>query len=194
MDHPTLYWNTKGEIACTDHVPAPGSERWSAERWSAMPDLGARTVRYQCQHCVETPLRSIPRQPRTPLILNVDDRPAARYARDRGLRLHGFSVANAATGQATLDLARRINPHLVLLDVHLTDMDGREVCRLLKADEATASIPVVLISSTLSARGEKPDLAEFHADLYVPEPVTPADLAARLRRVLAMAAGEIEGA
>ncbi len=194
MDHPTLYWNTKGEIACADHVPAAGSERWSAERWSAMPDLGARTVRYQCQHCVETPLRSIPRQPRTPLILNVDDRPAARYARDRGLRLHGFSVANAATGQATLDLARRINPHLVLLDVHLTDMDGREVCRLLKADEATASIPVVLISSTLSARGEKPDLAEFHADLYVPEPVTPADLAARLRRVLAMAAGEIEGA
>jgi CheY-like chemotaxis protein len=194
MDHPTLYWNTKGEIACTDHVPAAGSERWGAERWSAMPDLGARAVRYQCQHCVETPLRSIPRQPRTPLILNVDDRPAARYARDRGLRLHGFSVANAATGHATLDLARRINPHLVLLDVHLTDMDGREVCRQLKTDEATASIPVVLISSTLGVRGERPNLAEIHADFYVPEPVTPADLAATLRRVLAVAGRDVQGA
>ena len=194
MDHPTLYWNTKGEIACVDHAPAAASDRWASERWGPMPDMGARTVRYQCQHCVETPLRSIPRQPRTPLILNVDDRPAARYARDRGLRLHGFSVANAATGQATLDLARRINPHLVLLDVHLTDMDGREVCRQLKTDEATASIPVVLISSTLKLRGEEPNLADIQADFYVPEPVTPADLAATLRRVLAVAARNGDGA
>jgi CheY-like chemotaxis protein len=184
-DHPTLYWNRKGEIACTDHVPEPGSERWARERWSAMPDLGARAVRYQCQHCVETPLRRIPRQPRTPLILNVDDRPAARYARDRGLRLHGFAVANAATGQAALDLARRINPHLVLLDVHLTDIDGRDVCRLLKTGPETAAIPVVLISSTLRHTGEAPDLGETRADLFVVEPVAAAELAAALKRVLA---------
>lgn len=188
MDHPTLYWNTKGEIACEDHAPATNDQRWAAERWGPMPDMGARNVRYQCQHCVETPLRSIPRQPRTPLILNVDDRPAARYARDRGLRLHGFSVANAATGQAALDIARRINPHLVLLDVHLTDMDGREVCRQLKSNEVTASIPVVLISSTLTTTGERVSLEEFRADLFVPEPVAPADLASVLRRVLAAAA------
>ena len=186
MEHPTLYWNRKGEIACGDCAPPSGSDRWTAERWSPMPDLGARAVRYQCQHCAETPLRSIPRLPRTPLILNVDDRPAARYARDRGLRLHGFSVANAATGQATLDLARRINPHLILLDVHLTDMDGRDVCRQLKTGAATRTIPVVLISSTLRATGEEPDLEEALADLYVPEPVTPADLAAAIRRVLAL--------
>jgi CheY-like chemotaxis protein len=186
MEHPTLYWNRKGEIACADHVPEAGSPRWTEESWSAMADLGKRAFRYQCQHCVETPIRKVPRLPRTPLILNVDDRPAALYARDRGLRLHGFSVANAATGQATLDLAKRINPHLVLLDIHLTDMDGRDVCRQLKAADETASIPVVLISSTLAARGEQFDPASVHADFFVPEPVTAAALAETLRRVLAV--------
>ena len=151
-----------------------------------MPDLGVRMAKYQCQHCEGGPLKIFPRaEPGTPLILNVDDRPASLYLRNRALRMHGFTVANAGNGRDALDFARRLKPHLVLLDVHLPDMDGREVCKLLKNRQETASIPVMLISSTLGQRGEElHSLGRIVADGFISEPVEPADLATAVWRLL----------
>jgi CheY-like chemotaxis protein len=181
-----LLWSRKGEIACPNHAPAQNSDRWVSEGWQPMPDFGVRMARYQCQHCDGVPLRAFPRSASdSPLILNVDDRPASLYVRNRALRMHGFSVTNADTGEQALEIARRLKPNLVLLDVHLPDIDGREVCQQLKNDSITAEIPVVLISSTLRGlRDEAGVLERSQADAYLAEPLEPEALATTLKRLL----------
>lgn len=121
----------------------------------------------------------------TPLILNVDDRPSSLYVRNRALRMHGFAVANAGSGRDAIEFARRLQPQLVLLDVHLPDMDGRDVCQLLKNDRETSAIPVMLISATLGKSGEDVhSRGPVGADGYLAEPVDPVDLASAVRRLL----------
>jgi CheY-like chemotaxis protein len=182
-----LFWSRKGEIACPAHAPSQRSDRWDIEGWQPMPDFGVRMARYQCQHCDGVPLRAFPRSGgEAPMVLNVDDRPASLYVRNRALRMHGFSVANADTGGQALEMARRLKPQLVLLDVHLPDIDGREVCHQLKSDSLTSEIPVVLISSTLRTRREDEAhvLERSRADAYLAEPVAPEALATALKRLL----------
>jgi CheY-like chemotaxis protein len=119
------------------------------------------------------------------VVLSVDDRPATLYARDRILRQNGFTVANATTGKATLDLAERLRPSVILLDVHLPDMDGREVCRQLKEDAELRSIPVVLISSTLAGHAAQLESMLWGgADAFIIEPAEPGTLESTLRKVL----------
>jgi CheY-like chemotaxis protein len=118
------------------------------------------------------------------LILNVDDRPSALYARSRILRATGFAVADATTGKSAWRIALELRPNLILLDVHLPDADGRLLCRDMHAHHELRAIPIVLISATLRAH-EAPDLAACGAAGYVREPVAPESLAATLRRVLA---------
>jgi CheY-like chemotaxis protein len=185
-DDGMLYWSRRGEIACARHAPVQQSSKWTEELWQPMPDFGVRMAKYQCQHCEGVPLRVFRRlDGRTPLILNVDDRPASLYLRTRALREHGFTVTNAESGEAALLEARRLRPHLVLLDVHLPDIDGREVCARLKKDTSTAEIPVLLISSTLQQHGEEAEeLARSTADAYLAEPVAPEELASTVRRLL----------
>ena len=65
-------------------------------------------------------------QGRAPVVLNVDDHPATLYTRDRSLRDKGFVVANATSGKAALDLAERLRPDVILLDIRLpTSTDAR---------------------------------------------------------------------
>jgi CheY-like chemotaxis protein len=185
----TLFWSSKGEVACALHAPVDGDPRVHTERWQAIPPDKLRKIQYQCQHCTTgQPIRHQSlksRAPLAPVVLNVDDRPASLYWRERSLRMHGFTVTNAATGQSALNAARQLHPHLILLDVHLPDIDGRDVCKRLKSDHRTASIPVVLISTTLAQRGERlHDLQPFSADGYIPEPCEGAQLAETLWKVL----------
>ena len=119
------------------------------------------------------------------VILNVDDNPESLYTKDRLLRLKGFTVANATTGKAALDLAHRLHPDLILLDVHLPDIDGREVCRRVKEHPDLANIPVVLASATLRGHAEHLDgLRWAGADGYIAEPFEVEALESTIRRVL----------
>lgn len=68
------------------------------------------------------------------ILLNVDDHEVARYARSRILTGAGFTVHEAASGAEAIDAVAKYKPDLVLLDVHLPDLNGMEVCRRLKAD------------------------------------------------------------
>ncbi|EHP41027.1 signal transduction histidine kinase [Cupriavidus basilensis OR16] len=80
------------------------------------------------------------------MILNVDDSDGARYVKGRILRRAGFWVLEAASGQAALSLVRQHAPDLVLLDVKLPDINGLEVCRLIKSDPETAGTLVLQTS------------------------------------------------
>ncbi len=125
-----------------------------------------------------------PSSARSPLILHVEDRDAARFARSAMLRQKGFDVAEAATGRGALDDARRLQPRALLMDVNLPDIDGREVCRQLKGDPDLSHIPVVLVSAVVRAHEAAQD-SSMNADAFLAEPISADTLAATLHRVIA---------
>jgi CheY-like chemotaxis protein len=122
---------------------------------------------------------------RPPVVLSVDDHPATLYARDRILRDKGFVVANATSGKAALDLAERLRPDVILLDIRLPDIDGREVCRRLKEDPTLKEIPVVLISAAVMGHAQQLEgMLWAGADGFIAEPADPDALESTLRKVL----------
>jgi DNA-binding response OmpR family regulator len=82
-----------------------------------------------------------------PLVLVADDEPAITSLVADMLGYAGFEVARAQGGAEALTLARARRPDLVLLDVMMPDLDGRDACRALKMDRELADVPVVLFSS-----------------------------------------------
>jgi signal transduction histidine kinase len=115
-----------------------------------------------------------------PLILVVDDVPDNVQFLAARLRTKGFQVAAAANGHDALTSVAMQVPDLILLDVQMPEMDGFEVCRRLKSDLATASIPVIF----LTARSEVDDvLAGFAVGAvdYVTKPFNAAELVTRVR-------------
>jgi len=95
----------------------------------------------------------------------------------------GFKVETATTGEDAIKKAKANPPIAILLDRMLPGIDGIEVCRQLKADSKTSSIPVIM----LTAKGEESDVVsglEVGADDYVTKPFSPKVLIARVRRIL----------
>lgn len=113
----------------------------------------------------------------------VDDNPATRYATARVLRAAGFSTQEAATGQDALAMARA-DQAAVVLDVHLPDIDGFEVCRLLRQAPATARLPVVHLSGAYIQNDDKVRGLDLGADAYMVHPVEPALLVATVRTLV----------
>ncbi len=116
-------------------------------------------------------------------ILVVEDEPDLLDLVVWNLKKEGFQAVRAGTGEQALDLARDERPDLILLDLMMPGLDGLEVCRRLKANEATASIPVVMVT----ARAEESDAVvglSVGADDYVKKPFGVKELVARVRAVL----------
>lgn len=140
----------------------------------------------QCSACAGT---TAPR-PRTISVLSVDDRPEALYVRDRILRAQGFALTNSGSGRIGNQLARQLRPDVVLLDVVLKDGDGRELCRKMKADPATARIPVILISAVLTGDADEVEcVSSGRADAFLKEPVEPEVLVSLVRRLTGATTG-----
>jgi DNA-binding response OmpR family regulator len=116
-------------------------------------------------------------------ILHVDDDEGSRYAVSRSLRKAGFEVVEAATGQQALDRVGD-NPDLVVLDVRLPDIDGFEVCRRIKADPATADLPVLHLSASFTSGTDKATGLDAGADAYLVRPVEPVELVATVNALL----------
>ncbi|MGJ3240175.1 MAG: response regulator [Anaerolineae bacterium] len=96
------------------------------------------------------------------------------------LRQSGYQAEIANDGQTGLDMARRIQPDLIVLDLMLPKMDGLEICRILR-DETT--VPIII----LTAKSTEDDILyglELGADDYVAKPFSPREVVARVRTVL----------
>ena len=124
--------------------------------------------------------------PQAPVILSVDDAAANRYVVAHALRQAGYTVRESSSGRQALAQLREMNPKpdLVLLDVQLPDVDGFEVCRLIKADASTAPIPVLLISAHYTATQERVRGLVGGADGYLISPVDPEELVANVRALI----------
>jgi two-component system, OmpR family, alkaline phosphatase synthesis response regulator PhoP len=99
------------------------------------------------------------------------------------LSREGFKVSCAQSGEEGLKMARALTPDLIILDLMLPGMDGLEVGRVLKRENATNRIPIVM----LTAKGEELDIVtglELGADDYVTKPFSPKVLLSRLKAVL----------
>jgi signal transduction histidine kinase/DNA-binding response OmpR family regulator len=117
-------------------------------------------------------------------ILNVDDDEAGRYAKTRILQRAGYRVVQASTGAETLRRIAESNPQLILLDVMLPDINGLDLCRLIKSDPKTSHIMVLQISASKVTVSDRIHGLEGGADSYLTEPVEPEVLVASARSLL----------
>ena len=123
-----------------------------------------------------------------PLILVVDDEPKiVRLARDY-LEKNGFRVVTAGDGQSALTVARREKPDLVILDLMLPVMDGREVCRILRRE---SDVPIIMLTA-LSEEIDQVTGLEIGADDYITKPFSVRTLVARVRALLRRTRGDFK--
>ena len=113
------------------------------------------------------------------VVLVVDDIEANRDVLSRRLKRQGYTVATAGNGRQALESLRAATFDLVLLDIMMPEMDGYEVLRRLKADEALRYIPVIVISA-LSELESVVRCIEMGAEDYLPKPFDPTLLKARI--------------
>ena len=116
-------------------------------------------------------------------ILVVEDEGDLREVLAYNLTRERFRVFTASDGSSALDQVRKHKPDLVLLDLMLPDLDGIEVCRRIRADEASARTPVIM----LTAKSEESDVVlglGVGADDYVTKPFSVKEVLARVRAVL----------
>jgi PAS domain S-box-containing protein len=123
-------------------------------------------------------------------ILNVDDTAQSRYTKTRILRQAGYTVIEADTAAEALRLVREQSPGLVVLDVRLPDGSGIDVCRKIKSDPATRSIPVVQISATFVTPHDQLAGLEGGAEIYLTEPLEPLELTTVVRVLLRLHSSE----
>jgi two-component system phosphate regulon response regulator PhoB len=119
--------------------------------------------------------------PQTVLVVD-DERDIVELIR-YNLSQEGYRVVTATDGQQAVELARRDRPDLVVLDLMLPLMPGTEVARILRQDEKTRDIPILM----LTARGSETDRIvgfELGADDYVVKPFSPRELVLRVQAIL----------
>jgi two-component system, OmpR family, response regulator RegX3 len=135
------------------------------ETWMPPPARATRVVVVEDEQSISDPLRS-------------------------ALEREGYQVDVAATGAAGLELVRREEPDVVLLDLMLPDIDGRDVCRSIRS---SSRVPIIM----LTARGLETDRVvglELGADDYLVKPFGMAELIARIRALLRRSAPDPAGA
>ena len=102
-------------------------------------------------------------------ILVVDDNESFRALAKKMLEKAGFTVAEASTGTEAKQIARRIKPRIVLLDIQLPDIDGFEVARALAGRAGRSHGPVIVLTSTRDASDYGGRIAKSPAAAFVPK-------------------------
>ena len=116
-------------------------------------------------------------------ILVVDDEIYIVHILDFSLGMEGYEVLTALDGEQALEKARAEHPDLIVLDIMMPKLDGYEICKMLKSEEGTKNIPVIL----LSAKGRNVDQKvgfEVGADDYITKPFSPRKLVERINAIL----------
>ncbi|MEM1395144.1 MAG: two-component system response regulator [Cyanobacteria bacterium P01_A01_bin.80] len=118
-----------------------------------------------------------------PKVLVVDDHAASRMTAVALLGMEGYEVIEAESGSTAVNLVAQKQPDLILLDVMMPEMDGFEVCQLLKQDEQTRLIPVIFITA-LNDRRSRIRGIEVGADDFLSKPFDRVELAARVKSLV----------
>jgi len=116
-------------------------------------------------------------------ILIVDDEPEAIELIEFNLKQAGYEVATAADGAEALKKARELLPGLVILDLMLPEMDGLEVCKILRRESATATMPILMLTAK-AAEIDRVLGLELGADDYLTKPFSPRELVLRVKKIL----------
>ncbi|MET3896382.1 two-component system OmpR family response regulator [Devosia sp. UYZn731] len=121
-------------------------------------------------------------------VLIAEDEPSILESLEFILRRAGWSVSAVTDGDAALEGVRRLRPRMLLLDVMLPKRSGFDVLKLLRADVALQSMPVLI----LTAKGQQQDrriATELGADAFVTKPYANADVVGAVRQLLGENAG-----
>lgn len=118
-----------------------------------------------------------------PIVLLIDDSVDVHRLLKARLRYEDLQLVGASNGREGLELARTVNPAIVLLDLDMPDMDGFEVLRKLKDDPATLDIPVIVLSGLQSAQ-DKVTAFDLGAVDYITKPFNLTELRVRVRSAL----------
>ncbi len=115
-------------------------------------------------------------------ILIVDDEPDLLEVISIRLKKSGFEIIQGKDGKEALDLTRQMLPDLIIIDVYLPYINGDEVVRIIKADEALKHIPIILISATLKSISEK--FQNCGANTYKTKPFESEDLINTIKQLI----------
>jgi DNA-binding response OmpR family regulator len=116
-------------------------------------------------------------------LLVVDDDPVIQKLLQVNFEMEGYQVVLAGDGMEALEKAAEVHPDLILLDVMMPRMDGLEAAGRLKADAATASIPIIILSAKAQDADVKARRASG-ADEYMTKPFDPLELLERVGALL----------
>ena len=116
-------------------------------------------------------------------VLVVDDEPDAVELIEFNLKTNGYDVVSAADGEEAIKKARAILPDLIILDIMLPEVDDMEVCKILRRDQRTSGIPIIMLTAK-AAEIDRVLGLELGADDYVTKPFSPRELVLRVKRLL----------
>src|SRR5438477_3102790 len=119
----------------------------------------------------------------SPRVLVVEDDPDIAQLVTRYLTKAGYTIQHVVSGDEALRTIASTAPDLLVLDLMLPHVDGLEVCKRVRSDEATAALPIIM----LTARGDESERIvglEIGADDYLSKPFSPNELVARVRALL----------
>ncbi|MEM6282221.1 MAG: response regulator [Chloroflexota bacterium] len=110
-----------------------------------------------------------------PTVLYVEDNPQNMRLVRKFLKMGGYPLIEAETGEDGLARARETKPSLILMDINLPDIDGMEVTRILKQESDTAHIPIIALTAN-AMHGDREKFIEAGCDGYLSKPVSKNDL------------------
>lgn len=118
-----------------------------------------------------------------PRLLIIEDNEDNRDLLSRRLRRHGFDVITAAEGHTGLELARAESPDLILLDLNMPDLDGWQVCQMIKSDPEIQHVPIIATTAHEVA-GNRERLLELGCADYHSKPIQLPVLLSQIESIL----------
>ncbi len=119
-----------------------------------------------------------------PRVLIVDDEPQIVHVLAKALTMQGFEVISATDGLQGLQMARDQQPSLIVLDLHLPRLDGHAICKMLKSDQRSSSIPVVMLTASVEIE-DREWASKTGADAFVSKPFELTEVVATVNALLA---------
>ena len=114
-------------------------------------------------------------------VLAVDDELQMKDLLNLFLTRNGYEVILASNGEDAIELAEKENPQIILLDIKMPGIDGIEVCRRLRADRKTQSIPIIMISGL---GDHKLEAIEAGVDDFINKPIDMLELSTRIKSII----------